>query len=182
MSVFWLYIKSTTVCLFAAFFMCLLCAESWSAAARIWLAHWSSSSTQASSTSQQTHDLGIYSGLGFSQAVFILLACFVQTFGSVKASRRLHRGLLMNIFHSPMAFFEATPLGRIVNRFSKDIDTIDNLVPRSFITFLRSSLELFAVIFIISFATPLFLSVILPLGVLYIFIQVKYICNFKNKY
>jgi len=73
-----------------------------------------------------------------------------------------------------MVFFETTPLGRIVNRFSKDLDTIDDLVPRSIITFLRSTLEMFAVIFIISFATPLFLAVILPLAVLYIFMQRVY--------
>lgn len=163
-----------TVCLFVSFSLCLLLAECWSVSARIWLADWSSSSTEANSAAQQTRDLAIYGGLGFSQAVFVLLACFIQAVGSVMASRRLHRGLLLNILHSPMAFFETTPLGRIVNRFSKDMDTVDTLAPRSFINFLRSTLEMFAVIFIISFATPLFLSVILPLAVLYIFIQVKY--------
>ncbi|KAL9964380.1 hypothetical protein ACROYT_G028012 [Oculina patagonica] len=174
LSIFWRYIKSMTVCLFVSFFLCLLLAECWSVSARIWLADWSSSSTKANSTAQQTRDLAIYGGLGFSQAVFVLLACFIQAFGSVMASRRLHRGLLLNILHSPMAFFETTPLGRIVNRFSKDMDTVDTLAPRSFINFLRSTLEMFAVIFIISFATPMFLSVILPLAVLYIFIQRVY--------
>lgn len=174
MSVFWRYIKSMTVCLFVSFFLSLLLAECWSVAARIWLADWSSSSTQANSTAQQTRDLAIYGGLGFCQAVFVLLACFIQAFGSVMASRRLHQCLLLNILHSPMVFFETTPLGRIVNRFSKELDTIDDRVPRSIITFLRSTLEMVAVIFIISFATPLFLSVILPLAVLYIFMQVKY--------
>ena len=161
-----------TVCLFVLFFLCLLLAECWSVAARIWLVDWSSSPTN--STERQTRDLAIYGGLGSCQAVFVLLACFTQAFGSVIASRRLHRCLLLNILHSPMVFFETTPLGRIVNRFSKDLDTIDGLVPRSIITFLRSTLEMFAVIFIISFATPLFLTVILPLVVLYIFMQVKY--------
>ena len=162
-----------TVWLFVLFFLCLLLAECWSVSARIWLADWSSSYAEDNSTAKQTRDLAIYGGLGFSQALFVLMACFIQAFGSVMASRRLHRGLLLNILHSPMAFFETTPLGRIVNRFSKDMDTIDDRVPRSFINFLRSTLEMFAVIFIISFATPLFLSVILPLAVLYIFIQVK---------
>ena len=171
-SVFWRYIKSMTVCLFVLFFLCLLLAECWSVAARIWLAEWSSSPTN--STAQQTRDLALYGGLGFCQAVFVLLACFIQAFGSVMASRKLHQCLLLNILHSPMVFFETTPLGRIVNRFSKDLDTIDDLVPRSMITFLRSTLEMFAVIFIISFATPMFMAVILPLAVLYIFMQVKY--------
>ena len=163
-----------TVCLFVLFFLSLLLAECWSVAARIWLADWSSSLSQANSTAQQTQDLAIYGGLGFSQAVFVLMACFIQAFGSVMASRRLHWALLLNILHSPMAFFETTPLGRIVNRFSKDMDMVDDRVPTCLTTFLRSSLEMFAVLFIISFATPLFLSVVLPLAILYIFMQVKY--------
>lgn len=162
-----------SVCLFGAFFLCLLFAECWSVAARMWLAHWSSRSTEANSTSQQPHELGIYGGLGLSQAVFVLLACFMQAFGSVMASRSLHNGLLTNILHSPMTFFESNPLGRIINRFSKDMEMVDDLVPRTLITFLRSILELSAVLFIISYVTPLFLSVILPLGILYTFIQVR---------
>ena len=162
-----------TVCLFAVFLLCLLCAHCWSVAARIWLAHWSSSSTEANSTSQQTRDLGIYGGLGLSQVLFYLLALFVQAFGAVIAARRLHRGLLVNVLHSPMSFFETTPLGRIVNRFSKDMDIIDDLVPRSFVLSLRSCVEMIAAIFAISFAVPLFLTVILPLGILYVFVQVN---------
>ncbi len=173
LSVFWSYIKSTTGCLFISFLLFLLFAECWSTAARIWLAHWTSSSTSANSTTEHTRDLGIYGGLGFSQAVFILIACFVQAFGSVMASRKLHHELLINILHSPMTFFETTPLGRIVNRFSKDIDIIDDLVPRTFVGFLRSSLELLAAICTISFAMPLFLTVILPLGIFYFFVQVR---------
>ena len=162
-----------TVYLFTVFFLCLLCAECWSVAARIWLAHWSSSASEAHSASQQTRDLGIYGGLGFSQGVLVFLACFVQAFGSVMASGRLHHGLLVNVLHSPMSFFESTPLGRIVNRFSKDIDMLDEVVPRSLAAFLRTCLQMVSAIFVISFAMPLFLTVILPLGILYFFIQVR---------
>lgn len=169
-----------TACLFISFFLFLLFAECWSTAARIWLAHWTSSSTAATSTSEHTRDLGIYGGLGFSQAVFILAACFVQAFGSVLASRKLHNALLINVLHSPMTFFEITPLGRIVNRFSKDIDIIDDLVPRTFVGFLRSTLELLAAICTISFAMPLFLAVILPLGLLYFFVQVRVISSTRK--
>ena len=160
--------------LFVTFILFLIMAECCSSAARVWLAHWTNHSTEETSATEHTRDIGIYGGLGFSQAVFILLACLIQAFCSVRASKGLHHGLLNNVLHSPIAIFESTPLGRIVNRFFKDIDMIDDLVPRTFITFLRSTLELLAAIFMISFVMPLFLTVILPLGLLYIFIQVKY--------
>lgn len=42
-----------------------------------------------------------------------------MAFGMVFASRKLHEGILQNILHLPMAFFDVTPLGRILNRFGK---------------------------------------------------------------
>ena len=48
-----------------------------------------------------------------------------MAFGSVKASKTLHDSLVHRIMKAPMSFFDTTPLGRIVNRLSKDIYTID---------------------------------------------------------
>lgn len=51
--------------------------------------------------------------------------------GTVHSARILHTSLLDRIMRSPMYFFDTTPLGRIVNRFSKDIDTIDSTIPHT---------------------------------------------------
>ncbi len=47
----------------------------------------------------------------------------------VKASKHLHHSMLMNILRSPMSFFDTTPIGRILNRFSRDVETVDNVLP-----------------------------------------------------
>ena len=46
-------------------------------------------------------------------------------YGAIKASKILHEALLDNIMRCPMSFFDTTPLGRLINRFSKDVDTMD---------------------------------------------------------
>lgn len=51
---------------------------------------------------------------------------------TVHAAKYLHKMLLKNILRSPMSFFDITPIGRIVNRFSKDIDTVDVMLPANF--------------------------------------------------
>ena len=48
------------------------------------------------------------------------------------AAKNLHVGMLNNVLRLPMSFFDTTPLGRIVARFSKDQDTLDKKLPESF--------------------------------------------------
>jgi len=47
----------------------------------------------------------------------------------LNGSTRLHDAVFKVIFHAPMEFFDTTPLGRIVNRMTKDVDEIDNFLP-----------------------------------------------------
>ena len=145
---------------------------------RIWLAEWST----ATSVTHQQRDtyLGVYGGFGFAQALCVLLASFFLAFGAYGASRHLHRALLVNIMHSPMSFFETTPLGRIVNRFSKDVYVIDDIVPRVFGTFLKTFMNVVSTLAAISFATQYFLIVLVPLGIIYILIQVSCAVNHKR--
>ena len=63
----------------------------------------------------------MYAALGMVQAFMVLGASFALAIGGIIGSRRLHDGMLHNILRSPMSFFDTTPLGRILNRFSKVI-------------------------------------------------------------
>ena len=62
-------------------------------------------------------------------ALAILGGAFSLSIGSLNAGIILHASMASNILHSPMSFFDTNPVGRIINRFSKDIDTVDNSLP-----------------------------------------------------
>ena len=113
--------------------------------------------------------LGVYAALGFSQALLVLLGSFALAIGAIFASKTLHDKMLESIMRSPMS---TTPLGRILNRFSKDIYTVDESIPRSLRAFLMSFSSVISIIIVILIATPIFLAVIAPLGVVYFLIQV----------
>ena len=117
--------------------------------------------------------LGVYAAFGMGQSILVLFASFSLALGGIMASRLIHKRLLVNILRLPMSFFDTTPSGRILNRFSKDIYTIDEIVPRSISMFLGTFFAVISTIFVISFATPLFMVVIIPLTVFYVLIQVR---------
>ena len=103
-----------------------------------------------------------------------MIGTYCLAHGAYLASKQLHNELLENILHCPMSFFETTPMGRIVNRFSKDINAIDEKIPQSLRGFLGTFMDVLATIFAICYSTPLFLVVLLPLGVLYGITQVSF--------
>ena len=119
--------------------------------------------------------LGIYAIFSAGQVAFVLFTAFSLAIASIFASRILHASMLKNILRSPMSFFDTTPLGRVLNRFSKDIYTIDEVIPRSIRSFLYTSLRVVSTLIVIVIATPTFTIVIIPLAIFYLFVQVKLI-------
>ena len=107
--------------------------------------------------------------------LFVLVAAIVMAMGSLNASTKLHLDLLANILHSPSSFFDTTPQGRILNRFSKDIEGIDSVIPRIITMCLMTFLGAVGTLIVLGISTPWILIIVPPLGVLYYLIQVLYV-------
>ena len=56
-----------------------------------------------------------------------LVSAILINIGSLVASKKMHEDMLENVLHMPIRFFENTPVGRIVNRFSSDMRTLDKV-------------------------------------------------------
>lgn len=166
------YIITFTVVFFAFLVECVLIYS------RIWLAQWSSKTNITSA--ERDLFIGVYGALGIGQGFCVLISALFLVYGAYLASNKLHNQLLDNILRSPMSFFETTPIGRIVNRFSKDINTIDEAIPRSIRSFLATFFSMLGTIFVIAYSTPLFLAVLLPLSAMYFFTQVRLFVNNCN--
>lgn len=95
--------------------------------------------------------------------------------GGIVASHHLHADLLNSVLHSPMSFFEITPSGNLLNRFSKEIDAIDCMIPEGLKMMLGYLFKLLEICIIVLLATPYTGLVLLPLACIYIFIQVKHV-------
>ena len=64
----------------------------------------------------------------------------IQKLAAYTAGRKLHWIILIGVLHAPISFFDTTPLGRIINRFAKEIDAVDSSLPNSLLLKLLTTL------------------------------------------
>ncbi|XP_076064714.1 multidrug-Resistance like Protein 1 isoform X2 [Oratosquilla oratoria] len=145
----------------------------------IWLSEWSEANN-TDDPSKRDMFLGVYGALGIGQALCTLLASFIVTRGTVIASKILHKGLLANVLKSPMSFFDTTPTGRLVNRFAKDIDIVDLLLPMNLRSWILCFISVLATFVVIIYSTPLFIVVMIPTMVLYYIVQLLYVSTSRQ--
>eukprot|EP00904_Undaria_pinnatifida_P009922 jgi/Undpi1/605/HiC_scaffold_10.g04069.m1 len=86
----------------------------------------------------------------------------------LKASKRLHGALLRRVLHAPVSFFDTTPVGRIIQRFSKDTDQVDQQLISQVSMMINALLGVVAAGGAIIFATPLFTLGMVPLSFVYL--------------
>uniref|UniRef100_A0A8D2NVG1 Canalicular multispecific organic anion transporter 1 n=1 Tax=Zosterops lateralis melanops TaxID=1220523 RepID=A0A8D2NVG1_ZOSLA len=150
----------------------------------LWLSEWTDDSQRYLNQTYPTHmrdlRIGVFGALGMAQALFLLFATVLSARGSVRASRVMHHQLLSNILRAPMSFFDTTPTGRIVNRFAKDIFTIDETIPTSVRTWISCFMGIVSTLIVICLATPFFAIVIVPLGIFYCFVLRFYISTSRQ--
>ncbi|ESN96344.1 hypothetical protein HELRODRAFT_189204 [Helobdella robusta] len=128
------------------------------------------------------HYVSRYGFLLLAHAFFVILYCVVRIETSVKACKRLHSTMVHRIMRATMNFFYSTPTGRIINRFSKDLDAIDNTLPDLTHQWLTVLTSLTATILVVSFSVPAFIAVVLLLLALFLSLQHFYlptVCQLK---
>ncbi|KAL4706573.1 hypothetical protein ACJJTC_015771, partial [Scirpophaga incertulas] len=99
-----------------------------------WLAEWSNDEKMivdgVVDKSRRDLYLGVYGGLGIGQVVSVSVSSLALYLGALGAARALHAALLGGVLRAPtIGFFDCTPVGRVLNRFSKDVDVLDNVLP-----------------------------------------------------
>jgi ABC-type multidrug transport system fused ATPase/permease subunit len=136
--------------------------------ASIWIKDWSNEMhSKTNDDTAKTHSnyyyIGIYAAISAGQSVSALVSSLYGAITGVRAGRHLHAGMFSRLLRAPMSFFNATPLGRIVNRLSKDTADIDRNLVSSVSIFLRGLLQVLGTFIIIGTSTPYTLAAFAPI-------------------
>lgn len=177
------YFKAVSIIWISFVLLSLIGSTIFNVATNLWLSVWASDSEdpeKAQDTGLKTLRLSIYALFGGLQCFTVLTGSLALSRGAVRASNRLHASLLGRVMHSPMAFFDTTPIGRIVNRFAKDIDVVDSTIPGTFRSWINCSLQVISTLFVICYSFPTFFIIIIPLVVIYGMIQKIFIVTTRQ--
>uniref|UniRef100_A0A8D0D9B9 ATP binding cassette subfamily C member 12 n=1 Tax=Sander lucioperca TaxID=283035 RepID=A0A8D0D9B9_SANLU len=109
----------------------------------------------------------IYGVMGVVMVILAVIKCFFFTWVTLKASCKLHDTMFTKIFSSPMSFFDTTPTGRILNRFSKDQEEVDIALPQNMDPFFQFCLLVTFTIIMISAVFPAMLVAVVVMGALF---------------
>ncbi|XP_066872982.1 ATP-binding cassette sub-family C member 4 isoform X1 [Kogia breviceps] len=111
--------------------------------------------------------LGIYSGLTVSAVLFGLARSLLVFYVLVSSSQTLHNQMFESILRAPVLFFDRNPVGRILNRFSKDIGHMDDLLPLTFLDFIQTFLQVIGVVGVAVSVIPWIAIPLVPLGIIF---------------
>ncbi|XP_042110929.1 ATP-binding cassette sub-family C member 4-like isoform X5 [Ovis aries] len=111
--------------------------------------------------------LGVYSGLTVSTILFGITRSLLLFYVLANSSQTLHNKMLESILRAPVLFFNQNLTGRILNRFSKDIGHMDDLLPQTFQDFIQMFLLVIGVVGVMVASIPWIAILVIPLGIIF---------------
>lgn len=118
--------------------------------------------------------LTVYGTLAASNSIFTLMRAFLFAYGGICAAKSLHKLLLDAVLYAKISFFDNNPLGRILNRFSSDLYTVDDSLPFQMNIFFAQVFGLIGSVLVTIYGMPWIVLLYIPLAFVYYTVQSFY--------
>lgn len=142
---------------------------------RWWITVWTDSAEEVN----PLFFIVVFGLIGLMDIATNLARLFLTYIAGLRAAQKIHDGLAESVLGSPMRWFELTPVGRIINRFDKDMGSIDSEVMSAFVAFAAVLVGAVLRIIIVAFVTPSFL-IMLFLLVFYYRLAIFYLASSRE--
>ncbi|KAG0337432.1 hypothetical protein BG000_005438, partial [Podila horticola] len=135
-----------------------------------WLSLWSGKKLDFSMTT----NILVYVAFAVAQFIVIAIASQLLAIAVIRTTRKMHSQAFDKVLHAPLLFFDTTPTGRILNRFSKDVDALDNILWMTLNDIFYTLLAVLASVALTLVYFPWLIVAILPMAGAYYFLSLYY--------
>ncbi|XP_057378671.1 LOW QUALITY PROTEIN: ATP-binding cassette sub-family C member 4-like [Daphnia carinata] len=142
--------------------------------------------------SSVTEEIAIFSGAWWKDPdtytgiyVFTILIICVFIFSLIRtihyfmmcmiSSINLHNRMFQSVIRTPLLFFDQNPVGRVLNRFAKDIGCVDEMLPSAFFDVITIALTAVGILFLVGLVNPWLLLPILFLSIIFVNLRQFYL-------
>ncbi|XP_045542487.1 ATP-binding cassette subfamily C member 4 isoform X2 [Papilio machaon] len=122
----------------------------------------------------------IYTAMVLSLVAVSLLRSFMFFSMAMSASTRLHNNMFAAITRAPMRFFHTNPSGRVLNRFSKDMGAVDEVLPSALLDVLQIGLSLIGIVVVVATVNWWLLVPTLAIGVIFYGLRIIYLSSSRS--
>ncbi|KAH7322247.1 ABC transporter type 1, transmembrane domain-containing protein [Rhizoctonia solani] len=185
------YLSAASYWLFGLLVLLLASDQTVQLLQKFWIKHWSESYETEAQNPMVTRDwfdfgfpaasrnvvpyLAVYLIIQTSISLINIMSQIPDIWATLRASRTLYERMLHAVMRSPSRFFDKTPSGRILNRFSKDIDTIDSGIQTFMVSVLTQALILLVAVGTIVYAVPYFIFPAIIIAYLHVWFSGGYV-------
>lgn len=136
----------------------------------VWQGEWAEAAeAETPKEAGQYHYEVIYWILIVVTSVTIISRGFIFISICVKCAQALHDAMMRRVFAAPInLFFDITPVGRILNGFSRDVDLMDSLLPEYLLQYLQTTFVVLSAMVVCAFASPYLALAYLPMTMLFV--------------
>ncbi|XP_078099629.1 ATP-binding cassette sub-family C member 4 isoform X2 [Sander vitreus] len=158
-----------------------------------WLAHWADEQDKLTANSTVIQNglnitaelntdfyLGVFGGLTAAVIFFGFFRNIVLFHVLVRSAQTLHNRMFNSILRTPVHFFDVNPIGRVLNRFSKDIGQLDSMLPWTFADFIQVFLQIVGTIAVSVSVIPWILIPVVPLLLVFLFLRRYFLQTSRN--
>ena len=133
---------------------------------------WLVTSIDSGDASKLEMFLPIYMGLGITAAVLVYIRSYLtMVLMGVRAAKTLYERVTTAVLAAPMSFFEQTPAGRILNRFTSDTETVDNVLLQNLQQWLNCIMPVIGTSALICVVNPYFVLWLVPLAGVFLLLR-----------
>ncbi|KAI7895794.1 P-loop containing nucleoside triphosphate hydrolase protein [Mucor mucedo] len=136
--------------------------------------------TQEDASNSLNKYLGFYALINLVSIILSVFRYAYMYWGGIRASKRLYEKLLDRVFHAPLRFFDTTPVGRIVNRFSNDFLTVDANIPMDIMQFLVQVVIIAAIVAVAASVLPALIAIMIFTAAINVYYGLRFVSSSRD--